>query len=182
MSNGMGFGADDAPDGSYGDHDYGGGEGRGYPPSWFEKALIGFYNNLYAGNSSLLGKNWGNTGVFGGPMVTSGPKDTRNAMTGGYLQGLISNTPHNSQLTTVDIRDPNRNTPHNSQLTTVDIRDPSDVLDLGGGMAGSGAMSGNFSGMTPGNSDGGLISEGGGERPWWIRPRRNYIWDEGGNV
>jgi|ETNmetMinimDraft_18_1059904.scaffolds.fasta_scaffold28427_2 hypothetical protein len=55
----------------------------------------------------------------------------------------------------------------------VDIRDPSDVLDLGGGMAGSGAMSGSFTGVTPGNSGGSLMSEGGGE--YYIRkPRLAY--------
>ena len=67
----------------------------------------------------------------------------------------------------------------------VDLRDPSDVLDLVGGMAGSGAMSGSFAGITPGNSDGGLMSDGGGEP--YIRPRRRLAyqnaydqWDEQG--
>ena len=55
----------------------------------------------------------------------------------------------------------------------VDLRDPTDVLDLGGGMAGSGAMSGSYNtGATP-VSDAGW-AEGGGEP--YIRPRRRLAY------
>lgn len=143
------------------------------------RALIDMFSRYYGGNHSLLGHNMS---VFGAPMTTTGPTDVQGAMIGGYLPGPISNTPHNSQLTTVDIRDPNRNTPRNSQLGSVDLTggpprndyeflaNNANILGLGPNYKGIGMY---FGGMTPGNSDGGLMSEGGGE---YIR-KRPRLWD-----
>jgi len=145
----------------YGDNE--GGMGGGY--NSFMRGLIEAYSKYYGGNSSLLGKDWGNTGVFGGPMLTSGPTDVQGAMIGsnvptdanpgGYLPGPVSNTPHNSQLAFVDLMDPN-------------LQDP-----MGGGIGGTPAGGYSFGGMTPQNSNGGLMSEGGGERPWWLEGTNN---------
>jgi len=176
-----GFGGFASPEGLADSHGMGygdtaGGMGGGY--NSFMRGLIEAYSRFYGGNSSLLGHN---RSVFGGPMISSGQVDTQGVPTdanpGGYLPGPVSNTPHNSQLTTVDIRDPNRNTPHNSQLGSVDLTggpprndygflaNNANILGLGPNYNGIGM---DFGGMTPGNSDGGLMSDGGGERPWWL--------------
>jgi hypothetical protein len=181
-----GFGGFASPEGLADSHGMGygdtaGGMGGGY--NSFMRGLIEAYSRFYGGNSSLLGHN---RSVFGGPMISSGQVDTQGVPTdanpGGYLPGPVSNTPHNSQLTTVDIRDPNRNTPHNSQLGSVDLTggpprndygflaNNANILGLGPNYNGIGM---DFGGMTPGNSNGGLMSDGGGERPWWLEGTNN---------
>jgi len=187
-----GYGGYDSPEGladahgmGYGDNE--GDMGGGY--NSFMRGLMDAYSRLYGGNSSLLGHN---RSVFGGPMMTSGPTDTQGAMIGGYLPGPISNTPHNSQLTTVDIRDPNRNTPHNLQLGSVDLTggpprndygflaNNANILGLGPNYSGIGM---NFGGH-PGSVGPMGLAEGGGEP--YIRPRRLAYrnaydqWDEQG--
>jgi hypothetical protein len=67
---------------------------------------------------------------------------------------------------------------------TVDIRDMTNVMNqLGGGMPGSGAMSGSFG---YGNSDGGLLSDGGGEyyirKPHRLAYKNAYNMWEGGDA
>ena len=60
-------------------------------------------------------------------------------------------------------------------LATVDVRDMANVMEqLGGGMPGSGAMSGSFA-----NSDGGLMSEGGGE--YYIRKPHRLAYENAFN-
>ena len=129
--------------------------------------LINAFSKYYGNNSSLLAAGWGLNNRSGVPT---------DDLPGGYLPGSVSNTPHNSQLTTVDIRDPNRNTPHNSQLGSVDLMDPNLQDPMGGGVGGTPAGGYSFGGMTPGvptDANPGGVGGGGGERPWWLEGTNN---------
>ena len=61
----------------------------------------------------------------------------------------------------------------NSQLANVDLMDPNLQDPMGGGVGGTPAGGYRFGGMTPQNSNGGLMSDGGGERPWWLEGTNN---------
>lgn len=156
-----GFGGFASPEGladahgmGYGDIEgggvWGGPGGRGAHYSALTRALINAYSKLYGGNHSLLGKDWGNVSVFGGPMVTSGPTDIQGSIPGDVLPGQISNTPHNSQLAFVDLMDPN-------------LLDP-----MGGGVGATPAGGYRFGGgVATDENPMGDIDGGGGGCPWW---------------
>ena len=129
---------------------WGGPGGRGAHYSALTRALINAYSKLYGGNHSLLGKDWGNVSVFGGPMVTSGPTDIQGSIPGDVLPGQISNTPHNSQLAFVDLMDPNLLDPMGGGVGAT----PAGAYSFGGGVATDANPMGDIDG-------------GGGGCPWW---------------
>ena len=145
---------------------WGGPGGRGAHYSALTRALINAYSKLYGGNHSLLGKDWGNVSVFGGPMVTSGPTDIQGSIPGDVLPGQISNTPHNSQLAFVDLMDPN-------------LLDP-----MGGGVGATPAGGYRFGGGVPTDANpSGDIDGGGGGCPWWdpeCRSKNTGGWNDWG--
>jgi len=123
-------------------------------PSGFLAALQNEMNQVNQNvrdNNALDAAVAHNQNIIGQRMSNQGPRlGNRTTPMSGPWQTITNGAPFNPGM--------------------VDTRDPSYVLDLGGGMTGSGAMSGSFGGMAPQNSDGGLMSDGGGEP--YIRPRR----------
>ena len=67
----------------------------------------------------------------------------------------------------------------NTTPATVNLMDPNLKDPMGGGVGNTPAGGYSFGGMTPQNSDGGLMSDGGGERPY-VRPNRPEFGGESG--
>jgi hypothetical protein len=150
----------------------------GYTPSWFEKALMSFYNNQYVGNSSLLGKNQSIMGQKTAANPTGavtvmadelGPTAPGHGpqISGGLMGPLGGPTGHGAQMTGGIVGNPGQPL---GMTSGGYVNSPYGEFgpQYGMGYATPNSPYGEFGPSQPGGYNMSGNIDGGGERPWWL--------------